>query len=73
MAAALEFQTAVGKITFIAGSTPEGRQIRKTKSYRFVEQNVTPANLQLALTQLGQLSAMTALSYEKIVTSEITG
>ncbi|VDG98672.1 Uncharacterised protein [Lysinibacillus sphaericus] len=72
MAAALEFQTAVGKIFFNAGSTPDGRLIRKSKSYRFVEQNATPANLQLALASLGQLSTMTVMSYEKIVTSEIT-
>ncbi|MGN7410316.1 MULTISPECIES: hypothetical protein [unclassified Sporosarcina] len=72
MAAVLEFQTAVGKIFFNAGSTPDGRLIRKSKSYRFVEQNATPANLQLALASLGQLSSMTVMSYEKIVTSEIT-
>ncbi|WP_432355549.1 hypothetical protein [Sporosarcina sp. A2] len=73
MAAALEFQTAVGKIFFNAGSTPDGRLIRKSKTYRFVTQDATPANLKLALSSLGQLSAMGVMSYEKILTSEITG
>lgn len=72
MTAALEFQTAVGKIYFNAGSTPDGRLIRKAKSYRFIEKDASPLNIQIALTQLGELSMYPVMSYEKIVTSVIT-
>lgn len=72
MTAALEFQTAVGKIYFNAGNTLDGRLIRKAKSYRFIEKDATPLSIQAALTQLGNLSMYPAMSYEKIVTSVIT-
>ncbi|WJY28321.1 MULTISPECIES: DUF1659 domain-containing protein [Sporosarcina] len=70
--AALQFQTATGKIIFDAGQTPDGRLISRTKTYRFVERNASPESLQAALTALGQLSAWSVMSYEKVVTSTVT-
>lgn len=70
--AALEFQTAAGKINYDAGLTPEGRIIHKAKAYRFIEKDVSPENLQAALAALSQLSSWTVLTYEKIVTSTVT-
>lgn len=67
----IEFKQAVGRVHFDAGMTGDGKVIRKSKTYRYIVENVTPANLHTALTQLAQLSSYTFTGAEKIETSEL--
>lgn len=67
----IEFKQAVGRVHFDAGMTEEGKIIRKSKTYRYIAENVSAANLHTALTELAQLSSYTFTGAEKIETSEL--
>ena len=69
--ATIEYKDAVGKISFDAGLSDEGKPIRKTKTYRGIEQGASATNLYNALAQLAQLSALPFIGIEKVETSSI--
>ncbi|ARD46897.1 hypothetical protein SporoP37_01085 [Sporosarcina sp. P37] len=71
MAAALEFKQAVGKIHFNAGVNEKGNFIRKVKTYRFVHNGATPANLYTAFTTLSSLSSYQTIQFEKVLTEDL--
>ena len=49
MAAALEFSQATAKIHFNAGVNEKGHFIRKIKTYKFINDDATPAHMYTGL------------------------
>ena len=71
MAAALEFSQAMAKVHFNAGVNEKGHFIRKIKTYKFIDDDATPANMYTALTQLASLSSYPLIQLEKVVTENL--
>ncbi|WP_301108320.1 hypothetical protein [Sporosarcina sp.] len=71
MAASLEFNHAVGKIHFNAGTNEKGSIIRKIKTYKNLNSQSSADSLHVALTQLASLSSYLLIKVEKVVTEEV--
>ncbi len=69
--ATIEYKDGIGRISFDAGVTAEGKPIRKTKTYRGIKQGASATELQTALLQLAQLSELRYTGFEKVETSSI--
>ncbi|MEK4024721.1 DUF1659 domain-containing protein [Sporosarcina sp. FSL W7-1283] len=71
MAASLEFNQAVGKIHFNAGTNEKGNIIRKVKTYKHITRESSATDLNVAFTQLASLSSYLMMKAEKVVTEEV--
>ncbi|MFS0575049.1 DUF1659 domain-containing protein [Sporosarcina sp. 179-K 3D1 HS] len=67
----IEFRSAIGRVYFDGGMSEEGKLIRKSKSYRYLAENVSADNLYAALSQLASLSALPFIGAEKVETSDV--
>lgn len=71
MNATFEFNQATVRIHFNGGVDGKGRFVRKIKTYKFINDDATPANMYTALTQLASLSSYPLIQLEKVVTENL--
>lgn len=69
---AVDFKHASGRVSFNAGTTEDGKLIRKTKTYRNIAEEADPEKLYQALEAIASLSAYTLIEVEKIETSTVS-
>ena len=68
----IDFKSAVVRLTFEAGQTQDGKVIKRAKSYRIVDENVTAEQLAEVATVLSGFSSYPLIDAEKIETGDIT-
>ncbi|WP_075618761.1 DUF1659 domain-containing protein [Paenisporosarcina indica] len=69
--ASIDFKQAVVRLTYDAGLTQDGKVIKKSKSYRNVNESVTADELTNVIGILSGFSSRTLLTAEKIETGKI--
>jgi len=69
--AIIDFKQAVVRLTFDAGLTQDGKVIKKSKSYRNVNESATADELANVTSILSGFSSRTLLAAEKIETGNI--
>ncbi len=69
--AIIDFKQAVVRLTFEAGYTQDGKVIKKSKSYRNVNESATADQLNNVTSILSGFSSRTLLAAEKIETGNI--
>jgi len=69
--ASIDFKQAVVKLTYEAGQTQDGRVIKRSKSYRNVNQSATADQLAEVTSILSGFSSYPLIAAEKIETGNI--
>lgn len=69
--AIVDFTGAVVRLTYDVGMTQDGKVIRKTSSYRNIDESATAEQLLEVTSTLSGFSSYPILAAEKIVTGDI--